>query len=108
MDEEALSIFWGYFEENYYDLSLSIEEMISNTFEDTAKNIMVSTTNIYDVLKVILIIVIILIIIFIIFKLYKMKITREKEKEQYTKEILDKPLETFGKDTSELEQKYKT
>ena len=31
---------------------------------------------------------------------------REKEKEEYTKEILDKPLETFGTDTSDLEEKY--
>ena len=29
------------------------------------------------------------------------------EKEEYTKEILSKPLETFGTDTTDLEDKYK-
>ena len=38
--------------------------------------------------------------------MYKI-VFREKEREEYTKEILDKPLETFGTDTSELEEKYK-
>lgn len=37
----------------------------------------------------------------------KNKNKREKEKEEFTKEILDKPLETFGEDTSDLEDKYK-
>ncbi len=37
----------------------------------------------------------------------KNKNKREKEKEEFTKEILNKPLETFGEDTSDLEDKYK-
>ena len=32
MDNEAIRILWGYFENNYYNTSLTIEEMISNTF----------------------------------------------------------------------------
>ena len=32
MDQEAINILWGYFEKNYYDTSLSLEKMISNTF----------------------------------------------------------------------------
>ena len=106
MDSEAISILWGYFEINYYDTSLSIEEMISNTFEQTAESIMSSPTNGWDVLKVILIIVAIIIIVVIIYKMVKNKQKRDKEKEEYTKDILDKPLETFGTDTSELEKKY--
>ena len=107
MDDEALEIFWGYFEINCYDTSLSIEEMISNTFSETAENIMSTPTNGWDVLIVIFVVIAVILIIYIIYKAMKDKHKREKEKEEYTKEILDKPLETFGDtDTSELEKKY--
>lgn len=106
MDNEAISILWGYFEKNYYDTSLSLEKMISNTFSETAKSIMNKPTNGWDFLVVLIIIILVIIIIFIIYKVIKSKHQREKEKEEYTKEILDKPLETFGEDTSEIEKKY--
>jgi hypothetical protein len=106
MDSEAISILWGYFEKNYYNTSLSLEKMISNTFEETAESIMSKPTNAWDVAKVVIIIVAIIIVILIIYKIIKNKNSRAKEKEEYTKEILDKPLETFGTDTSELEKKY--
>lgn len=48
MDSEAISIFWGYFEKNYYNTSLSLEKMISNTFSETAKSIMSKPTNGWD------------------------------------------------------------
>lgn len=107
MDNEAIDIFWGYFEENYYNTTLSTEKMISNTFNQTAKNIMGRPTNAWDALKVIVIIAGIIIILVVIYKMFKKKAQRDKEKEEYTKEILSKPLETFGKDTSDLEDKYK-
>lgn len=52
MDSEAINILWGYFENNYYDTSLSIEEMISNTFSQTATSIMSKPTNGWDFAKV--------------------------------------------------------
>ena len=91
MDSEALNIFWGYFEKNYYNTSLSMEKMISNTFSETAKSIMSKPTNAWDVLKVIIIIIAVIVILVIIYKMYKRKTQRDKEKEEYTKEILDKP-----------------
>ena len=107
MDNEAISIFWGYFEKNYYNTSLSIEQMISNTFSETAKSIMSKPTNGWDAFIVILIITGVVVVAVIIYKTIKNKQKREKEKEEYTKEILNKPLETFGKDTSDIENKYK-
>ena len=107
MDNEAINIFWGYFENNYYNTSLSLEKMISNTFSQTAKNIMSRPTNGWDVFKVLGSIVGVIIILIVIYKIFKKKTQRDKEKEEYTKEILSKPLETFGKDTSDLEDKYK-
>ena len=107
MDNEAISILWGYFEKNYYDTSLSLEKMISNTFAQTAQNIMSKPTNGWDFAKIFIGITGGVIVVVIIYKIIKSKHQREKEKEEFTKEILDKPLETFGKDTSEIENKYK-
>ena len=106
MDSEAISILWGYFEKNYYNTSLSIEKMISNTFSETAESIMSKPTNGWDFAKVLIIAIVIILIIVFIYKMIKGKHQREKEKEEFTEKILEKPLETFGTDTSELEKKY--
>lgn len=109
MDNEAISILWGYFEKNYYNTSLSLEKMISNTFSETAKSIMSKPTNGWDVVVVIIIVALIVIVIIFIYKMIKSKHKREKEKEEYTEKILEKPLESFGTDTtdtSDLEKKY--
>lgn len=106
MDNEAISIFWGYFEQNYYNTSLTIEEMFSNTFSQTAKTIMSKPTNGWDFAKTLIIVFVVIIGIIFLYKMIKNKHKREKEKEEFTEKILEKPLETFGKDTSELEKKY--
>lgn len=109
MDNEAISILWGYFEKNYYNTTLSLEKMISNTFSETAKSIMSKPTNGWDFLVILIVVIVIVIVIIFIYKMIKNKHKREKEKQEYTEKILEKPLETFGKetiDTSELEKKY--
>ena len=83
MDNEAIDIFWGYFETNYYNTSLTIEEMISNTFTKTAENIMQNSeegSNIPMVLSIILIVIIVIVIIYAIVK----NVSRKK-KEQVNK-----------------------
>lgn len=107
MDNEALSIFWGNFEDNYYNLDYSIEEMISHTFSDTADTIMSKPTNGWDFMKVGVIAVAGIGAVYLVYRMIKIKAKRAKEKEEYTKEILNRPLETFGTDTSDLEEKYK-
>lgn len=106
MDNEAISILWGYFENNYHNTSLSVEKMISNTFSETAKSIMSKPTNGWDFAKILIIAIVIILVIVFIYKMIKNKNKREKEKEEFTEKILEKPLETFGTDTSELEKKY--
>lgn len=109
MDNEAISILWGYFEKDYYNTSLSLEKMISNTFSETAKSIMSKPTNGWDVVVVLIIVILIVIVLIFIYKMIKNKHKREKEKEEYTEKILEKPLESFGADTtdtSDLEKKY--
>ena len=71
MDNEAISILWGYFEANYYNTSLTIEEMIGNTFSQTAKSIMQNPneeSKVPMVLSIILIVIIVLVIIYAIVK----------------------------------------
>lgn len=106
MDNEAISILWGYFEKNYYNTSLSIEKMISNTFSETAQSIMSKPTNGWDFAIILIITIAIILIVVFTYKIIKSKHKREKEKEEFTEKILEKPLETFGTDTSELEKKY--
>lgn len=107
MDSEALDILEGHYQKNYNDLSLSTEQLIGNTFYETADSIMSKPTNGWDFMKIAIVVVGIVTGIGIIYAIIKTKAKREKEKEEYTKEILDKPLETFGEDTSDLEEKYK-
>lgn len=73
MDNEAISIFWGYFEANYYNTSLSIEEMISDTFTQTANNIMQksedsSSSTVPMVLSIIIISILVIVVIYSIVK----------------------------------------
>lgn len=107
MDNEALDILEGYYNKNYYNTDLSTEKLFGNTFSETAKSIMSRPTNGWDFMKIAVIVIGIVGVIGIIYSIIKIKAKREKEKEEYTKEILDKPLETFGEDTSDLEEKYK-
>ena len=106
MDNEAISILWGFFEQNYYNTSLTMEEMISNTFSETAERIMSRPTNGWDFAKVAIIVMAVVAVIVVIYLIIKNANKRAKEKEEYTKKILNTPLETFGTDTSELEKKY--
>ncbi|MCD7895022.1 MAG: hypothetical protein LUG60_15205 [Erysipelotrichaceae bacterium] len=108
MDNEALNIFEGYFNTYYYDTSLSIEQMISNTFSSTADSIMSTPTNGWDFARIAIIVVGVVAVVVVIYLILKNKAKRDKEREEYTKEILDKPLDTFGdEDLSDLEKKYK-
>ncbi len=107
MDTEAQDIMEGYHFQNYDDLSLSFEEMISETFSETADSIMSKPTNGWDFAKFAVIPLVIAIVAVCGFYGYKLFVKRRREKEEYVKDILDQPLETFGTDTSELEEKYK-
>lgn len=81
--------------------------MISKTFTDTAKTIMSKPTNGWDFMKVAVIALCIIAVIVALVMIIRIKAKRAKEKEDFTKDILEKPLETFGDDTSDLEEKYK-
>lgn len=107
MDSEAIDIFWGFFKINYDDLSLSMEEMIADTFSQTGERIMSRPTNGWDVAKVVIIVVCVIAVAVIIFLIIRNNNKRKKEEAEEKERILNTPLETFGDDTSDLEDKYK-
>jgi len=109
MDSEALRIMSGYYNQNYYDTSLSIEQMIANIFSQTADTIMSRPTNGWDAAKIIVPVLGTVGVAVCVVIIAKTAAKRKKEKEEYTKEILETPLETFGEetDTKDLEDKYK-
>ena len=79
MDNEAISILWGYFETNYYNTSLTTEEMIANTFSQTAKSIMQNPDEESKVPMVLSIILIVIIVIVIIYAIVKNNSRKKKE-----------------------------
>ena len=69
----------GYFENNYYNTSLTIEEMISNTFSQTGNSIMQnSEKNQSKAPMIISIILISILVIVFIFALVKNKVNKNK------------------------------
>lgn len=107
MDNEAIDVLWGFFETNYNDLSLSMEKMISKTFSETAERIMSAPTNGWDFLRIFVVIIGLVIIAVVVYLIIKNNNKRKKEKAEETQRILNTPLNTFGNDTSDLEDKYK-
>lgn len=106
MDSEAIDILWGYFQIYYNDLSYTMEEMISKTFADTGKRIMSAPTNGWDVAKVVIIAVAAVAVVVVVYLIIRNINKRKKEKAEETQKILNTPLDTFGDDTSDLEDKY--
>ena len=107
LDEEALTMFEDRLYLYYDDVSLDVDELLSETFASSGKAIMGSPVTGRVVLIVIagLAAVIILVIIFVNFWKARKK-QKNKESEDLEK-ILSTPLETFGsKEAEDLKKKY--
>ncbi len=94
MDNEAIDIFWGYFQVNYYDTSLTLEEMISNTFTKTANNIMQNSEDSSNVPMILSIVLISILVIVIIVAL----INKNKKNKPETAERVEKPVDIIVED----------
>lgn len=98
MDNEAIDILWGYFEANYYNTSLTIEEMISNTFTQTANNIMQNSEKENSTLPMVLsIILIVILVIVVIYAIVKNNSRKKKEGASKPADII---IEKNDKDNS--------
>lgn len=108
MDSEALTIFQDYLDRNYFDYSLSEEQVFANTYTQTADRIMSTDAErnapVYITVIVVVGAVIIAVIVFIILR--KRRIAREQELKRQ-QEILSTPLEKFGDtELDDLAKKY--
>lgn len=107
MDSEALKIFWGYFNQNYYDTSITLESMLANTFASTAERIMSAPTNGWDFAKTGVVVVMVIGVAVCMVIIVKVRAKRKKEHEAYTESVLNTPLDKFGTDEAdELSKKY--
>ena len=110
MDDEALSIFWDYFDIYYYDTSLSAEEMISKIFNDTGRLIMERPKYLAKWIVITLFnrgIIVILILLICEINERKKREKAKQEKAVIYKRAAEQTLEAYGIDTSDLEEKYK-
>jgi len=105
IDSEARMILLDTLDEYYYDSSLDDNEYFSKSFKDAADEIMKQHKTSAAV------IVIPLIIFFAALgaEMYILKKTKDEKRAKELKEMLEKPLETFGStEASELAKKYET
>lgn len=98
MDNEAIDIFWGYFQVNYYDTSLTLEEMISNTFTKTANNIMQNSEDSSNVPMILSIVLISILVIVVIVAL----INKNKKNKPETAERIEKPVDIIVEDAKKI------
>ena len=103
MDDEAVEIFWACIDKNWYDGDLSENQVIVNSFSETAERIMTKDTTMADVMKWVVVAVIVLGGLVLVIRIMKTKRKHEAEKAAETEQILNTPLE---KSRDELLDKY--
>lgn len=107
MDEEAIGIFADYLDANYYDYSLSEEEIFANTYAQTAARIMSVTPSAIQQATPMFIgaaVVVVIVIVAIVLARRRQAKEREQIRQQ---QILATPLEKFGDtELDSLEKKY--
>ena len=103
MDSEAIDIFWAYIDKNWYDNSLSENQVIVNSFNETAERIMTKSRTMADVLIWLIIAVIVIGGLLLVLRIRKQKRQHEAEKAKETEQILNTPLETTA---DELLEQY--
>lgn len=101
VDTEAGDILESYLRRYYYDNSLTYEEFISKTFNDTADRIMSVTTSPWIPVLIVLGVLVILILLFVWWRHAKKK---KEEEAKRTEEMLKTPLEKFGDSDDEAEK----
>lgn len=106
LDDEALSILAEYLQINYYDTSLSEEEIFSSTFTETADRIMTVTS---APIVPITIVVVVAIGAIVVFFVVKSRARAKREEAEQLERILDTPLEKFSdQHVEDLADKYES
>lgn len=102
MDAEACGIFEDFCKTNWYNESLSTDEVFIKAFSQTADRIMDKTTTGLDVAKYIAIVLVIVAAALAVIKVMKTRREHEAERNAETARILNTPLE----DNDDVLEKY--
>ncbi len=100
MDTEAIEIFWGYLDRNWYS-DLSTDELFGNAFTRTAETIMTKTKTGTDIFFVVIVGIVVIGIIIAIIAAMNTKRRHERERAEETQRILNTPLPTSPLSTSQ-------
>lgn len=104
IDTEAGDILLDYLDRYYYDANLTDEPYFSNSFRDAADRIMDVTTSPWIPVLSIFGVVIVL---YILYKWWKSKQETKEKEAKRTDDMLNKPIDTFGRsEAEELSKKY--
>lgn len=118
-DSAATDAFWDTYDSYYFNTSISEEDLIVKTFEDTAEICLSSTTTtvtkesglsaaLNKLVIGLIVVVVIIIVVAVVLKLVKMKHERAAAQAAETERILNTPLEKLGdRETDDLLNKYK-
>jgi len=105
IDSEARMILLDTLDEYYYDSSLDDNEYFSKSFKDAADEIMKQ----HKTSTAVIVIPLIVFIAALAAEMYILKKAKEEKRAKELKEMLEKPLETFGStEAAELAKKYET
>ena len=102
MDQEAVNIFWSYIDRYWTDSSLSMDEVIEKSFNETATTIMKVSTTTKDIIKYVVIGIIVIGAGVCLVVVLKNKHKRDAEKAAEDQKILNTKLD----DSDDLKDKY--
>lgn len=91
MDSEAVEIFWGYLDRNWYS-DLSTDALFENAFTKTAETIMTKSRTKTDIIFVVIVGVVIIGVIIAVIAAMNTKRKHERERAEETQRILNTPL----------------
>lgn len=91
MDSEAIEIFWGYLDRNWYS-DLTTDQLFENAFTRTAETIMKKSKTKTDVIFVVAVGVVIIGVIIAAIAAMNIKRKHERERAEETQRILNTPL----------------
>lgn len=91
MDSEALDIFWGYLDRNWYS-DMSTDELFENAFTQTARTIMVKSRTTTDIIFTVIAGIVIIGIIIAVIAAMNTRRKHERERAEETQRILNTPL----------------
>lgn len=105
IDTEAGDILLDFLDRYYFDQDLTDEEYFSNSFRDAADRIMDVTTSPWIPVLSIFGVVIVL---YILYRWWKSRQESKEKEAKRTEDMLNKPIDTFGRsEAEELSKKYK-